>query len=80
MITTTDKFHLTCDCVDGSINNGIREKNLFTFNLGAPPGYKTIWEPNIILYKKVNKRPLDNVHFFLEDSNHNPVDFKLLHN
>ena len=26
MITTTDKVHLKCDCVDGSIGNGIREQ------------------------------------------------------
>ena len=51
MITTTDKVHLKCDCVDGSIVNGIREQILFSFNLSAPPGYK-IEEPNIILYKK----------------------------
>ena len=29
MITTTDKVHLKCDCVDGSIVNGIREKVFF---------------------------------------------------
>ena len=52
MITTTDKIHLKCDCVDGSIVNGIREQILFSFNLSAPPGYKIIKEPNIILYKK----------------------------
>ena len=51
MITTTDKVHLKCDCVDGSIVNGIREQILFSFNLSAPPGYKIIKEPNIILYK-----------------------------
>ena len=50
MITTTDKVHLKCDCVDGSIVNGIREQILFSFNLSAPPGYKIIKEPNIILY------------------------------
>ena len=32
MITTTDKVHLKCDCVDGSIVNGIREQILFSFN------------------------------------------------
>ena len=42
MITTTDKVHLKCDCVDGSIVNGIREQILFSFNLSAPPGYKII--------------------------------------
>ena len=52
MITTTDKVHLKCDCVDGSIVNGIREQILFSFILSAPPGYKIIKEPNIILYKK----------------------------
>ena len=75
MITTTDKVHLKCDCVDGSIVNGIREQILCSFNLSAPPGYKIIKEPNIILYKKINKTRLDNIHFFLEDNNHNPVDF-----
>ena len=74
-ITTTDKVHLKCDCVDGSIVNGIREQILFSFNLSAPPGYKIIKEPNIILYKKINKTRLDSIQFFLEDNNHNPVDF-----
>ena len=37
MITTTDKVHLKCDCVDGSIVNGIREQVLYSFNLSAPP-------------------------------------------
>ena len=75
MITTTDKVHLKCDCVDGSIVNGIREQILFSFNLSAPPGYKIIKEPNIILYKKINKTRLDSIQFFLEDSNDNLVDF-----
>ena len=39
MITTTDKVHLKCDCVDGSIVNGIREQILFSFNISSPPGY-----------------------------------------
>ena len=60
MITTTDKVHLKCDCecdcVDGSIVNGIREQILFSFNLSAPPRYKIIKEPNIILYKKYTKQ------------------------
>ena len=56
MITTTDKVHLKCDCVDGSIVNGIREQILFSFNLSAPPGYKIIKEPNNFLYKKYTKQ------------------------
>ena len=75
MITTTDKVHLKCDCVDGSIVNGIRGQILFSFNLSAPPGYKIINNPTTVLYKKINKTRLDQIQFFLEDSNHNPVDF-----
>ena len=74
MITTTDKVHLKCDCVDGSIVNGIREQILFSFNLSAPPGYK-IKEPTTVLYKLINKTRLDTIQFFLEDSNHNRVGF-----
>ena len=75
MITTTDKVHLKCDCVNGSIVNGIREQIFFSFNLSAPPGYKTIKEPTTVLYKLINKTRLDTIQFFIEDSNHNPVDF-----
>ena len=74
MITTTDKVHLKCDCVDGSIVNGIREI-VFSYNLSAPPGYKIIKEPKIILYEKINKTRLESIQFFLEDPNHNPVEF-----
>ena len=52
MITTTDKVHLKCDCVNGSFVNGVREQILFSFNLNAPPGYKFIKEPTTVLYKK----------------------------
>ena len=75
MITTTDKVHLKCDCVDGSIVNGIREQILFSFNLSAPPGYKIIEQPTTVLYKSINKTQLDTIQFFLEDSNHDSVDF-----
>ena len=74
MISSVDKVHLKCDCVDGSIVNGIREQILFSFNLGAPPGYKIKNNPTTVLYKKINKTRLDKIQFFLEDSNHNPVD------
>ena len=75
MITPIDKVHLKCDCVDGSIVNGKRESILFSFNLSSPPGYKIIKEPTTILYKKINQTRLDHIRFYLEDSNHNPVDF-----
>ena len=49
MITTTDKVHLKCDCVDGSMVNGLREQILFSFVLSAPPGYKIMKEPTTVL-------------------------------
>ena len=40
MIKSIDKVHLKCDCVDGSIVNGIRDQMIFSFNFETPPGYK----------------------------------------
>ena len=37
-ITGIDKIHLKCDCIQGSIVNGIRESILFSFALSSPPG------------------------------------------
>ena len=66
MITTVDKVHLKCDCIDGSIVNGIREQILFSFDLDSPPGYKIRKEPTTILYKKINKNKLDYITFILK--------------
>ena len=52
MISIIDKVHLKCDCVDGSIVNGLQEQILFSFNLSAPPGYKIIKEPPLFCMKK----------------------------
>ena len=39
-ITSVDKVLLKCDCINGSIVNGIREPILYRFALDQPPGYK----------------------------------------
>ena len=39
-ITTNDKIPIKCDCIDGSIFNGIREPKLYSFTLDKPPGFK----------------------------------------
>ena len=74
MITSVDKVHLKCDCVDGSIVNSRREQILFSFDLNTPPGYKIIEKLTTILYKNINKNRLDYIKFYLEDSNHQPVE------
>ena len=48
----TNKIHLNCDCIDGSVVNGIRHPILFSFVLDKKPGYKVFSEPETIHYKK----------------------------
>ena len=74
-ITGIDKIHLKCDCIPGSIVNGIREPILYSFALSSPPGHKIYKEPRIKLFKKINKSVLSHITFYFEDDDHKPVDF-----
>ena len=74
-ITGIDKVHLKCDCIDGSIVNGVREPILYSFALDQPPGHKIYKEPKVKLFKKINKRVLSHITFYLEDDDYKPVDF-----
>ena len=74
-ITGVDKIHLKCDCIQGSIVNGIREPILYSFVLSSPPGHKIYREPRIKLFKKVNKSVLSHITFYFEDDDHKAVDF-----
>ena len=73
--TGIDKFHLKCDCIQGSIVNGIRETILYSFVLSSPPGHKIYKEPRVKLFKKINKSVLSHITFYFEDDDHKPVDF-----
>ena len=74
-ITGIDKIHLKCDCIQGSIVNGIREAILSSFALSLPPGHKIFKEPRVKLFKKVNKPVLSHITFYFEDDDHKLVDF-----
>ena len=74
-ITGIDKIHLKCDCIQGSIINGVRESFLYSFALSSPPGHKIYKEPRIKLFKKINKSVLSHITFYFEDDDHKPVDF-----
>ena len=74
-ITGLDKIHLKCDCILGSIINGIREPIWYSFALSSPPRHKINKEPRIKLFKKINKSVLSHIRFYLEDDDHKPVDF-----
>ena len=74
-ITGIDKIHLKCDCIQGSIVNGIRELILYIFALSSPPGHRIHKEPRVKLFKKINKFVLSHISFYFEDDDHKPVDF-----
>ena len=52
----------------------MRQPTLFSFILDKPSGYKLFFEPETIHYKK-NKSLLNTITFYLEDDNHEEVDF-----
>ena len=49
---STNKINLKCDCIDGSIQDGVRKPILFSFVLDKKPGYKVFSKPETIHYKK----------------------------
>ena len=73
--TGIDKIHLKCDCILGSIINGIRQPILYSFASSSPPGYKIFKEPRVKFFKKINKSVLSHITFYFEDDDHKPVDF-----
>ena len=74
-LNTIKKIHLKCDCIDGSIQDGVRQPILYSFVLDKPAGYKIFCEPETIHYKKINKSILNTVTFYLEDDNNKEVNF-----
>ena len=71
---STNKIHLICDCIDGSVLDGVRQPILYSFVLDKLPGYKVFSQPETIHYKK-NKSVLNTITFYLEDDNNEGVDF-----
>ena len=74
-ISGVDIIHLKCDCIQGSIVNGKRERILYSFALSSPPGHKIYKEPKIKLFKKMNKSILSHITFYFEDDDYKSVDF-----
>ena len=74
-LSNTNKIHLKCDVIDGSVVNGLRQSILYSFILDKRPGYKVFSEPETIHYKKINKSVLNTITFYLADDNNKVVDF-----
>ena len=60
----TNKIHLRCGLIDGSVVNGLKQPMLYSFILDKLPGYKVFCEPETIHYKKINKNILNTITFF----------------
>ena len=74
-LSSTNKVHLKCDAINGSVVNGIRQPILYSFVLDKPSGYKKFSEPETIHYEKINKSVLNTITFYLENDNNKEVDF-----
>ena len=75
-ITAIDKIHLKCNCIGGSLVNGVREPILYSFAFSSPPGHKIHSQPKVKLFKKINKSVLSYITFYFEVDDHKMVDFK----
>ena len=74
-LSNTNKIHLKCDVIDGSVVNGLRQSILYSFVLDKKPGYKVFSQPETIHYKKINKSVVNTITFYLEDGNNKVVEF-----
>ena len=51
-LSTTNKIHLKCDCIDDSVVDSLRQPILYSFVLDKLSGNKVYCEPETIHYKK----------------------------
>ena len=52
IVASTNKIHLKCDVIDGSVVNSLRQPILYSFVLDKKPGYIVFSEPETIHYEK----------------------------
>ena len=73
--SSTNKLHLKCDVIDGSVVIGLRRPILYSLLLDKPVGYKVFSQHETVHFKKVNKSVLNTITFHLEADNNEDVDF-----
>ena len=74
-LSSKNKIQLKCYWIDGSVVVGLRQPILYSFVLDKLPGSKVLTEPETKHNKKLNKSVLNTSTFYLEDENHEEVDF-----
>ena len=72
---TINEICLKCDVIDGSVVNWIRQPLLCSFVLKKPASYKLFSQPETLHHKKIKIFILNTITFYLEDHNHEEVDF-----
>ena len=73
--STTNQIHLKCDVTCGSVVKGLRLPILYCFSLVKPAGYKIFSRPETVKYRKIKQSFLNTITFYLEDDNHDEIDF-----
>ena len=71
----TNKINLKCDCIDGSVVDGLRQPILYSFVSDKKLGYKVFSQPETKHYKKIRKSVLNTITFYLEYHNKKVVNF-----
>ena len=74
-LNTINKIHLKCNCIDGCIQDGLRQPILFSFVLDKPSEYKVFCRPETINYKKISTSVLNTIPFYLKDDSNEEIDF-----
>ena len=71
-----DTVHLKCDCIVGSLLNGIGHSILYSFAWYNLPGHKNFKEPRVKLFEKTKKSVLFHTSFYVQDGDNRPIDFE----
>ena len=74
-LCTNDKIHSKCDVIDSSIVNELRQPNFYSFILDKPARYNVFCEPGSFHYKRINKSVVNSLTVYLENENHEEVNF-----
>ena len=70
---TKDENHMECVCIIGSVENGTLQPRLSSSDQDKPPVCKVFYQPETVLFKKLNKYVRNTITFYLEDDDHKEV-------
>ena len=74
-LSSTNKKHLKCDVINGSVVSCLRQPILYSFVSDKKPGYKVFCEPETVHYKKIINSVLNTICFYRADNEGKEVIF-----